>query len=1074
MADGGDRRHAGPAPDSLDSAEHRRHPEPGDGALPGTAAGVPGAYLTGLTAGTRRGDLPLQRRELLRMQRTAGNRAATRLVVQRIPPGAELPYDAAKKAKSDLGEDFDAKSDAEKITVIRRVVGEGKPDAMLTGWRKLSDEMGAARANPDLFDQSVKLDDTLLRHAPFADFRAKFRTDVESLARSYLFDNRALVVAEMARTGVSDEANGEAPTADQDTAVQDVQKLAPQIDRVRELKRKLRGTIVGTRTTNMRYGEQGEVPIYFDPARPPDASNVATSSWPAVNREWRRTIQVESALVRQSPSAAYFLKEEGPGTDALKNPADLKAARAAIATGLTDLAAKIDKAVPLIGDGITFLDMPPLQQQLLAGAPSASGTNWSGAFEKTLAMREIKDATIANLLTTLGLATVSAAFFILASLASGGTAALLAVLGAGASATQAGLDWKKYYELSSAHDATVDPELELVSGEQVDEALLSAILDSVFAAVDAWQGGKTAVEGIKAASTLRAGASAGASATARAALKTLGRAGVNDVEVLTKAIGELGPAEVRRLTGMSFEDMAKKVGGDLGKRLGELTAEGVSKADKELLEKLPRLAALNGEEGGKVLEASINTYGVIGTLDRAGGWAAIKKTAAMKDAKGGAAMLEAWRQGIVKELEDYIAKESENLSKAVRTGTEKASSDVDVQIVGGTAAELQQKAESWLAGRTGRSIEKSKVLLDAEIFVDPFRSHYYDIVKGIDDATRKDLAARMGDYERSMIAGAEIKKAGGIGTEAGKKAAQDWAEKGVKNPFLDFEMLSPGEQQKASSLVDGWMKQLEQAKTPEEKVALVEKISKTQAQINASHPDAYVGGGVRVWVTGREGEEAAKDVEKLAKAANMSEEDLLKATNAQRVMAALNESKWLEAAIGRLTSRSPGTAEDVGKVAKSVTDVGKHGARAAGQLSKAGAPNAAVLDTLFAELTRFKEMGAQEIELALREGRFSATQTEIVSTLKQLDSATKTAVKGLENELKTFSATAQEMAEFQRLLLWQVRYSELVNQSIQATNDVVRLIKTYCENEIGKSVQENEPNQSFAPVRPTSSAAPRG
>lgn len=1007
--------------------------------------------------------------DLMRIQRSAGNRAASSLVTQRIKEGSQLPFDAKSKADQDLGRDFDSKSDAEKIVVIRRVVGAGKPDAMLIGWGKLSDEMGAARANAELFDQSVKLDDTLLRHAPFATFRAKFRTDVETLARSYLAENRALVVAEMARTGVTDQANGETPTADQDAAVQDAQKLAPQIERVRDAKKKLRGTVVATRKTNMRYGEEGEVAVYFDPARPPAESATSSSSWEAVNREWRRTIQVESALVRQSPSAAYFLKEDAPSTDALKNPADLAAARAAIATALTDLAAKIDKAVPMVGDSITFIDMPPLQQQLLAGAPCASGTNWSGAFEKTLATREIKDATIANLLTTLGLATVSAAFFILASLASGGTAALLAVLGAGASATQAGLDWKKYYELSTVHDATVDPELELISGDQVDEALISAILDSVFAAVDGWQGGKTFVEGVKTAKTLRAGATAGASATARAALKTLGRAGVNDAEVLTKAIAELGPAEVRKLTGLSFEEMAKRVGGDLGARLGELTAEGVSKADKALLEQLPNLAGLSAEDGGKVLEASVNTYGVIGTLDRAGGWATIKKTAAMKDAKGGAATLEAWRKGIVKELEDFVAKESENMSKAVRTGTEKASSDLDVQVVGGTAAELKQKAEAWLSGRTGRSIEKSKVLLDAEIFVDPFRSHFYDIVQGIDDVTRKKLAAEMGDMERRMVAGAEIKRAGGIETPAGQKAAADWAEKGVKEPFLDFEPLSPAEQQKASAMVDGYMNELKSALTSTEKEALVKKISTTQAQINASHPDAYVGGGVRAWVTGRE--DAAEDVEKLAKAANMTKDELMQVSNAQRIMATLNEAKWLEAAAGRLASPSASTAEDVGKVAKTVTDIGKHGARSAGQLGKAGAPNAAVLEGLFAELERFHQMDAKAMEAALREGTFSSLQTEIVGTLQRLDSATKTAVKGLEGELKTFAATAQDMAEFQKILLWQVRYSQLVGQSIQATTDVVRLIRTYCENQIGKSVAER-PTGAWVPSPISTPAAP--
>jgi hypothetical protein len=692
-----------------------------------------------------------------------------------------------------------------------------------------------------------------------------------------------------------------------------------------------------------------------------------------------------------------------------------------------------------------------------------------------VAGEEIADSTIAHLLSTLGVATVGAAFFILANVATGGLATFLFAAGAAVSVGQAAASWDKYRDLATAQQATVDPELALVTGEQVDSALVSAILDSVFAVVDVWQGvkgAKAAIAAAKESKGLLEAGKAGAAATSRAALKSLGKAGVNDAEVIAKAIVELGPEEVRKLTSMSFDDLAKKVGetSELGQRLVVLGEKGISESTKELLAKLPTLATLSAEEGEKVLKAALDTHGIAGTLDRVGGWAAIKKTPIMKSNSGSAAALEAWRAGLVKELEDYIAKESDDLTKAVRTGTKEAGSDLDVQIVSGTASALQQKAESWLAGRVGKDIEGAKKLLDAEIFVDPFRSHFFDVIKDLDDAVRKEIAERMGDYERRMIEGARIKKAGGIESPAGRKIAD---ESPIRNPFLDFEPLSPAEQKKVAGLIDGWMAELKEAKSAEQKASLVEKIAKSEAQINASHPDKYIGGGVRVWVTGREGEAAAEDVEKLAKAVNMDPADLLKASAAQRVSAALAEAKWLEAAAKKLSVPSVSTPEEIGALAKAVTDVGKHGARAAGQLSRAGAPNAEILEALFEEMTRLHKSDTKTIAAAIEAGRLREIEAGIISQLERIRTATKTAVEGLGTELKSLSDTAESMAEWQAVLLWQTRYAAIVDDAVIKTSAGMKILHKLLEELAQASLPEQEQNASTSPgPEPAGAAAP--
>jgi hypothetical protein len=273
-------------------------------------------------------------------------------------------------------------------------------------------------------------------------------------------------------------------------------------------------------------------------------------------------------------------------------------------------------------------------------------------------------------------------------------------------------------------------------------------------------------------------------------------------------------------------------------------------------------------------------------------------------------------------------------------------------------------------------------------------------------------------------------------------------------------MLTPAEQKKAAEMIDGWMTKLDEVKDPKVRRDRVQQICQTQAQINASHPDAYMGDGVKAWVTGRE--DALEDVKKFAEAVNMDPSALMRMNTAQRISAALNEAKWLEPAVARLRNPTVSSAEDLGKVAKDVSDIGKHGARSAGLLSDTWPKNAGALDDLFEELRALKEMPKDEIAKALQEGRFVAVESQITGTLERLRTATEAAVKELGTELKTFATTAEEMAEFQRLLMWKVRYSEKVGQGIVATTTLVRFIKAALSEEIEQSVQEPEPNKSEA------------
>jgi hypothetical protein len=1013
-----------------------------------------------VTKGNNRGAAPTGG-PLLDLQRRVGNRAVGRLIQRRYALQRmfdDNPMRAGELERNSLPDDYAGKSDPEKINAIRTMIGQKPPLVIGEAWRGLGDELGAARSNPDLFAECVKINDDIPDHGPFDPLRAQFAKDVESTALGYLHSNRQLVVGEMERTGVGAEMQGKQPDADNDFAVQDEQRAAVDMERVKKAKADLQRTRLGTQTT---YSGPTDVEIthdvLFSPGGPPSLllHDPTCPTWEQVNEQWIRTLAVEAAVIRQHPSAAFFLGDKGdPGK--LKNAADVKEARALISGALMDLGAKIDNAVPLVGDDLTWKDFPPIHGQLLGGAgPGPSGTVWSKPVEKAVAKESISDANVAHLLVTLGVGTLAAAAFILAELATGGLATFFFVAGATVSAGQAAASWDKYADLSKAHEATVDPEMALVTGEQVDSAMIGAILDTVFAFVDlamAAKGGYTALKGGKA--VLEAG-KAGAEVGARTLLKGL-QAAPNKAELVLRGLAELGPEATQKAAGVSFEELAGMVGreSEQGKRFLEWAAKGrdaISLTTEQLAEKLPNIGKLGADEAGKVLQAANETFGFLGTLRKAKGWAVLKGAGVMDTAAGKA--METWRHGIVRELNEYIAKESENLSKAVRTGTEAAAGDVDVQIIGGAAAQLQQKAEGWLSGRLGTDVGKAKELLDAEIFVDPFRSHLIDIMKGLPGDVTAKISARSAAFEKQMIFGARLQEAEKVGKEAADRVLAEARDAGVE-PFREFAKLGPSEQQRVAKQIDAWTVELKEAADEVRRAELIERISKAQAMINASHSDAYVGGAVHVWVTGREG-----DAAKFAEALGIPVEELMRVPNAQRIVASLNEGKWMDAALRGLDVG--GTPE---AMAKAISNLGKHGSRSASVLHVPGVAGAAELDSLAKELMRYKTLHAQgELVRSISKGELAQLRFQLGAELGALRKSTSAAVKSLEGELKALQLPAAEMERFQDWVRWEARMSDLAQKADQMVAGYIRTLETAIDVAAAASMPRDDMEPNFQP-----------
>ena len=141
-------------------------------------------------------------------------------------------------------------------------------------------------------------------------------------------------------------------------------------------------------------------------------------------------------------------------------------------------------------------------------------------------------------------------------------------------------------------------------------------------------------------------------------------------------------------------------------------------------------------------------------------------------------------------------------------------------------------------------------------------------------------------------------------------------------PWKGFKPLSAGEAKTLSGQVDGMVKELETTTEAARKAELVDKIGKAQSQLNASNPEAYLGGGTRIWVTER-------DAADLAAAGVQLETPL---AMQQRVTSALTEGKFFDQAISTL--RKPGANAD--EIAGALKDLGKHGERVTSVLKVEG------------------------------------------------------------------------------------------------------------------------------------------
>jgi hypothetical protein len=994
------------------------------------------------------------------LTRDASRRRATRALLQRQGMDHEV---------STLPDELAKMSQSEKIDKLRELVKSGSSTDVSLVWSKLDDPYAVAKANPDLFKASIEKSGMLIaEQSAFKEIEEKFKSDVNAMALSYLEQNREFVTKEMDKLGAhGNEEADKNPTADQQQELHDVQKWAKLLADCQKALDGMMDVPVGYEP-NEPGGVRGKfVVATFNPYQPPSYAKMPSDAhlppeqqnveaklkpWDEVKKNWDDVSMVQTVCEQRSPALAVMGEKGNAKTTGATAEADLATARKQISAGLKELIDRIEKAVPMVGSSIDYEDLVPIHNQLFSGQTGSSGTNWAAQPEQGVAKTYVKKADATRLLASLGLGALSAAAFILAPFTGGASLVALLVIGVGATVANAAISWDRYNKLSTGAEATgVSPKYAIISKEQADSALITAIIDTAFVLIDVAGATKALRAGAAAAELMKA-AEAGAKEAAEQGLRNLskGAAGAAAVE---KAVLELGPQEASRISGKSFKELAEIVGRDTEAgakllKLEELGAEAVAKGAHDALEALKDLGKLAQPEADKAVLQAIDSLGYVGTIKQGGGWKAVTK--AVGEGSGSATKLEGWRAGILEELQKFLEREEkEAASKAVRTGTEKATSDMDVQAVGGTAALNAEKAQQWLAARLGSGKDELKNLLDATVFVDPTRAHLYDIVKDLTEADRAAIAKSQAGLEMRLIFGSRLAEAE---AKADTKLAKQIVEEAAGHGITDLKAFKPfteAEQAAIAREIDGMVKELKTTTDPSRKAALTKSIGEKQAMINASHPEAYLGGGVRIQVTMRPG-----DAEKFEQAGVKM---LGPETSAQRLIAVLGEGKFFDEALH--TMRNP--AADTLEVAGALKDLGKHGARACEVAGRGGAATEELI-----EIGTRMEL----LSKAAKRPDFIHTLGDAAQMDKLVEHATglleqaKAEVEKAVSELKKTAEIAQISAEeLDKLRAWQsfsIKYGAVaqgVNATLPASLEAFHQLVRNIENEnAGKDDEESK------------------
>lgn len=976
---------------------------------------------------------------------------------------------------------------------------------------------------PRYFQESIRFGADIAGMDPIPELMAQFQLDVVGLANRYLNSNEQLILNtlsdmgvpqdELPRSFISMTTGAVRPITEQNIAnVQEIQAVAAKIRRAQLAQEELKQIPIGHRflprvtaqmveipplsqaAAEQRHQREPErfAPSTFNPRMPPQYrpfgdENPAYLDWEEVKAQYDILNAQIAQFASRYPVLNTLIQEDRVEEFALGSPMQ---ARQVMVSELMPVLGNIERSRAELSSGhLDYRDLVPIHHQLKQGQVTPdSGTNYTEGINRSVMEFVVEEHEDSEFWWSLGLGSLAAAAFLVAEFATLGSATFIAatLVGVGASGTQAAMSWDQYETLATAADASLTDESRLISQDQADMALFTAVMDSVFLFLDMAGPAMRAVRelgpGARAANLITETVEAG---TQSVGLESLARIGTEVTEesanLVSRSVTELGVEETMRRTGKSVDELLQHVAPDSNayarlvafRRMGQQQMRTTA----QLVEALPRLSddlaggvvregrQMTAAMADEIVQQAIERLGPQRTLELAGGWKKLSTTLGnLAPSRKG---LISFRDQVYADLEAFVTQnlrtEGQSLEEQLikRTGTDDFTSDIDISLLGPNASANRQEAISFLSGRLGVPPERMGNLLYMDLFTDPRRMHLYDLIP--DSAIRERIAREAAGFERELIMNRRLYDA----RRAGNQELVDSILFEMRSPptvrEVGYTPMTPDEIRHASRELDELHAAFRAAEgNAARQGELATEIARKQAMINASERGGYFsGGGVRTSVSERENFPGFTEAERATEARRMLPE--------QEFTHVLDQMPKMDQAIGefrRVAGRDPMNPTDLARALKGVGKYGERFTEVVGSRLGSEIPAREVFDNFADELANLINSSRSTAAVSLSEQIARDTDglvRRVGSSLDNFEAWSEDLVRLMQNRANITTPGIHNLRNMQYLLRAHSGFLRLKANLLFQLSTVGRMVRLGTASAVRESVLHEGSEQTGPP-----------